>query len=469
MDAKMTMLGRRSFLMGMGVGAAGLVGAGFLGGCAPQVAEEGEEPLTETGTTAPAEVTAETVSYIPTGTEMTIDELNEKRQALIDSRTEDWVCEDGTVIPNVFVKLRALLDTYGNGVGSVTHDASFAEIMWLFKPEEAQAYLEMPMGVMFTAADYAKKSGRAQDECAALCEELSRRGLLFRSRANGESQYHQLAEAHGIWEYNLGNYEGNDGAYVGAHSMQWGADIKQQLYNAQTSFYSPIPCSREVVGDSEIALPYDDWEAIVSKFDKIAVSPCQCRLSHKVRGIEDPGDHPLETCLTLGEEAEFYIENGIGREIDQEEAIAILQRSVDAGMVIQVANSESTEVICSCHGDCCDILGSYVAMVQDPDDDPSNYNVFEHLSHYNLRHNEEDCIKCGACEKQCPLFAITMDEETGFPVVNGSCVRCGQCGTACPVGARTLHLNGEILELPENLLGDYNMKAMYRFANNMIS
>lgn len=470
MDKAMSMLGRRHFLMGMGV-----VGAGVLAGCAPKAdpAPAADDKLAETGEGAPAqngpaEVTADTVKYIPTSTEMTLEELNERRQALIDSKTEDYICADGTVIPNVYVKLRSLLDGYGNGVGSVVHDASYGEVMYLFTPEEAQAYLEMPMGVLFNAAEYAEKSGRSEEECAATCEALAARGLLFRTRANGEPRYHQLAEAHGIWEYNLNNYEADDGNYVTLHNTQWGGDILQQLYNAQTSFYNAVPVSREVVGDSSIALPYDDYEAIVSKFDKLAVAPCQCRLSHIAVGKEDPGDHPLETCITTGEEAEYYIENGIAREIDKDEALQILKRSVDAGMVIQVCNSEKTEVICSCHGDCCDILGSYVSIAQNPDLEPEDFNVFKHVSHYELRHDRETCIKCSSCEKQCPLFAITMDDE-GFPTVNGTCVRCGQCGTVCPVGARTLHLREEILELPEDLLGDYNMKAMYRFAHDMIS
>lgn len=466
----MAMLGRRGFLMGMG--ALGLAG---ITGCAPQATPSDSAPMAETGeaATAPAstEVTADTIKYEPIKTEMTLEELNERRQQLIDSKTEDYVCADGTVIPNVYVKLRSLLDTYGNGVGSQVHDGSYAEVMYLFTPEDAQAYLEMPMGVMFTAADYAAASGRAEDECAQICEDLSARGLLFRSRSNGTPEYHQLAEAHGIWEYNMNNYEKDDGAYPAIHNSQWGADIILQLYNARSSFYNAVPCSREVVADNEIALPYDDFEAIVDKFDKIAVSPCQCRLSHKALGIPDPGDHPLETCITLGEEAEYYIENGIGREIDKKEALEILHRSVDCGMVIQVANSATTEVICSCHGDCCDILGSYVKIAQGGAEPltPEDLNVFKYLSHYTLKHDEESCIKCGSCEKQCPLFAITMDEETGFPTVNGTCVRCGQCGTVCPVGARTLHLKEEVLELPETLLDDYNAKGMYRFANDMIA
>lgn len=73
-------------------------------------------PMAETGEAATArqstEVTADTIKYEPIKTEMTLEELNERRQQLIDSKTEDYVCADGTVIPNVYVKLRSLLDTY---------------------------------------------------------------------------------------------------------------------------------------------------------------------------------------------------------------------------------------------------------------------------------------------------------------------------------------------------------------------
>lgn len=286
----MAMLGRRGFLMGMG--ALGLAG---ITGCAPQATPSECPHGGNRGSGHRAgehRGEADTIKYEPIKTEMTLEELNERRQQLIDSKTEDYVCADGTVIPNVYVKLRSLLDTYGNGVGSQVHDGSYAEVMYLFTPEDAQAYLEMPMGVMFTAADYAAASGRAEDECAQICEDLSARGLLFRSRSNGTPEYHQLAEAHGIWEYNMNNYEKDDGAYPAIHNSQWGADIILQLYNARSSFYNAVPCSREVVADNEIALPYDDFEAIVDKFDKIAVSPCQCRLSHKAPGHSRSGRSP---------------------------------------------------------------------------------------------------------------------------------------------------------------------------------
>ncbi|NTU90065.1 MAG: 4Fe-4S binding protein, partial [Actinobacteria bacterium] len=401
---------------------------------------------------------AEPVAATPSGTLLTLAEMNEMRKQIVDSK-EDYTCADGTVIPAVYVKVRSLLDTIGNGVGSEVTDASFGEVMYLFSEEDAQAYLEMPRGKYFTATDFAVDAGHDEAECLAICEDMAARGLLMRSRRGGVAYFHLLAEAHGIWEYNMYQYNAE---YVTLHSQQWGTDIIAQLYNADTCFYYAIPVNKEVIAEEEI-LPYDDYEKIIGRNSVIAVSPCQCRLSHQAVGIADPGNHPLETCITTGEEAEFYIENGIGRQITQEEALTILRRSVEVGMVLQSCHTKDTEVICSCHGDCCDILGSYVALGEGMAD----LNCLTNLSHYTLEHDKEACIKCGTCQPRCPLFAISIGEE-GYPVVASQCLRCGQCATVCPVGARKLVVKEDIYELPQTLLDDYNLKAEYRLRNGMI-
>lgn len=445
---------RRDFLKGAAIGAIGLTSVAALGGCA---AEAAPEPKESTETTPAATETAATTS----SEVMTLEELNIKRQELIDSKSE-YVCADGTVIPEAFVKLRTLIDTYGNGVGSEVHDDSFVEVMYHFSEEDAQAYLEMPFGIFFAAAEYAEKSGRDEAECLAICEELASRGLLMRVRRGGVAYFHQLAEAHGIWEYAL--LQNANADYTTKHSMQWGEDIVLQLYNADTPFYYAIPVNKEVVANEEI-LPYDDYEKIIARNTVIAVSDCQCRLSHQTIDVEDPGNHPLETCMTTGEQAEYYIENGIGRQIDQEEALSILRNSVEHGMVLQSCWTKDSEVICSCHGDCCDILMSYVAL----GDDYASMNSSLNVSHYNLQYDKDACAQCGACSERCPLFAVTMNEEN-YPETGLTCIRCGQCGTVCPQGARKLVQKDEadIPEMPQNLLGDYNLKAEYRMRNGMI-
>lgn len=445
---------RRDFLKGAALAGLGMLPIAALSGCGPQQPAE--------ATTEPARQQAPASAPVPAGADgerLTLEQVNAMRKELIDSKG-DYTREDGSVVPAVYVKLRTLIDTIGAGIGSEVGDKSFDFVMDQFSEEEAQACLEMPRGVHFTAADFAVESGRDEEACLALCESLSSRGLLYRMRRGGVAFFSLIPQFHGIYEYNWTNYTPE---WLGLHNAQMGADVKQQFYNSETMFYRTVPVEREVVADEEI-LRYDDYERIIRSHTKLAVATCQCRLTKQVLGAADPDcDHPIETCLSTGEEAEFYIENGIGRQIDQEEALAIVRRSVEAGMVIQCCHSKEAEVICSCHGDCCAILGSYVALAPKAEE----FNVWPNVSHYTLHHDKDACIKCGACVEQCPLFTISMGED-GYPTVGMNCVRCGQCGRVCPAGARTLSRKEDIPELPQTMLDDNNLKSEYRFRNGKI-
>lgn len=46
----------------------------------------------------------------------------------------------------------------------------------------------------------------------------------------------------------------------------------------------------------------------------------------------------------------------------------------------------------------------------------------------------EECIKCGACESECPVDAISEGEET-YVIDPDICISCGACAGVCPVDA----------------------------------
>ncbi len=46
----------------------------------------------------------------------------------------------------------------------------------------------------------------------------------------------------------------------------------------------------------------------------------------------------------------------------------------------------------------------------------------------------EDCIKCGACEGECPVGAISEGEDR-YVIDADACLGCGACAGVCPVGA----------------------------------
>ena len=53
------------------------------------------------------------------------------------------------------------------------------------------------------------------------------------------------------------------------------------------------------------------------------------------------------------------------------------------------------------------------------------------------------CLGCGDCVEACQFGAISMNEETGLPVVDESkCVACGACAKACPKGVIELRGKG---------------------------
>lgn len=469
---------RRNFL-GMAAGAAASAAL-----ATPALAEQINYDVKGTGDmqTAPAATDGKPGKSFEAGVE-DFDAAAFRAQLLEDHNC-DYTCADGTVIPAVYNQLRALINTLGLGNGSEVTDASFSEAMYLFSEDEAAAYITMPVGEFFTATEWAVRTGRDEAKCLELCETLATRGLLYRERRAGVPYFHLLAEAHGIWEYNLirvsAEQTGNlaDFAageevkkYSEIHQNHWGTDVITHLYNSETPFYYAVPVEENVVADTQI-LPYDDYKAVIARNTTLAVSPCQCRLRRNAMEdytntvVEGQCDHPVETCISTGMMAEYYIENGIGRQIDQDEALAIVQRSVDAGMVIQSCYTKDSEIFCSCHGDCCDILASYVACGSDV---MGSLNSTPQISHYRLEVDHDACLKCGACVQRCPLFAITMDEAEG-PVVNNVCVRCGQCATVCPVEARKLVQKdeSEILELPQNMLEDYVLKGNYRMSHGYV-
>ena len=102
------------------------------------------------------------------GCTMPLDELNRRRQMYVDAATE-YTKADGTKVPLVYSKVRALLHTYGWGVGNHLTDTCFDWIMKEIPEDEAQAYLEMPRGRKFTAAEFARVRGRTVEECTEIC------------------------------------------------------------------------------------------------------------------------------------------------------------------------------------------------------------------------------------------------------------------------------------------------------------
>ena len=55
-----------------------------------------------------------------------------------------------------------------------------------------------------------------------------------------------------------------------------------------------------------------------------------------------------------------------------------------------------------------------------------------------IRHDEEECVDCGACISICPKKVFSFDEEWKLVVATKNCILCGKCVISCPHSALSL-------------------------------
>jgi Pyruvate/2-oxoacid:ferredoxin oxidoreductase delta subunit len=165
------------------------------------------------------------------------------------------------------------------------------------------------------------------------------------------------------------------------------------------------------------AKPEENVAQMIKKEGYWGVSVCSCRLPH---WIADPGnhcDHMIETCLFMGEMARWGVERGMCREITYEEAVEILHKSNENGLV---HTHDPEEFICNCCHDCCVFfvgIRETGAKILEP-------------SEFIPQFDSSTCSTCGLCADRCPVDAIEVDECADVDLEK--CLGCGVCFPTCP-------------------------------------
>lgn len=328
---------------------------------------------------------------------------------------------------SLYHRLREQLDQYSVGYPATQSGIEIKILQRLFTDEEAAMYLDMTM-MLESPDEAAARTGRDAAAVAELLETMAAKGLLFRQRKDGAARYAAVAFVIGSYEFQLKNMDRELAEMIEQYFAEGLLDFTpgKNILPLRTV---PIQKSIEV---SHPVAPYEQAREIIKTKEKIALADCICRVQ---QGLLDKGcGKPKEVCLSFGSHADYYVENKMARYITQEEALAVLDASEEAGLVNQPANMVNPGGMCNCCGDCCGVLRTLARMPRPAD------AVF---NNYYAAVDPELCSACETCIDRCQIAAITMNDQSAAVVEPARCIGCGLCVTTCPTGAVAMHLKPE--------------------------
>jgi len=293
----------------------------------------------------------------------------------------------------------------------------------LFAPNEAEIMLHLrpfPEKV----AVIAERTGKDTAELGDTLYDMSKRGLILRYRAPDDELYYFLIPwVVGIWEFQLNNLTQEN---IKLYEKYFEEGMVPSQRNRNIGGFRVIPVEKEIEGSTEIQ-PYEKVSQIIELHTRFAVADCICRKEARMLG--KGCDKLLEACMSFGPAADFYIENGLGREISKEEAKRILAKAEEDGLIHCSTNSAGNKAfICNCCGCCCKSLanatkyGNLQAVVR---------------SNYYAAKDQETCTTCGTCVERCQVNAIRSEDDRTI-IDRDRCIGCGLCASTCATESITM-------------------------------
>ncbi|MCG6909605.1 MAG: 4Fe-4S dicluster domain-containing protein [Deltaproteobacteria bacterium] len=316
---------------------------------------------------------------------------------------------------DVYRKLQERLDDMATGFPATADGVEMKILKRLFTEEDAALFIEMSP-LLEKPEDVAERLGREPAALSAQLAAMAQKGLLFRVRKGDRARYAAPPYVVGIFEFQLNEMEGE---FARDNDAYFEEALGKEIQAFQTPVLRSIPVKRELVAEWPVA-PYEDALEIIKSHKKIAVMPCICRTMNAA--LDKACDKPLEVCMAFGSHADYYVENNMGRYIQAEEALEVLKKGEEAGLVLQPFNSQKVGGMCSCCGCCCGVLRSLKKQPKPAEMVKSNY--FAVVS-------SEDCIGCETCLDRCQIDAVRMADDTAVVDLD-RCIGCGLCVTTCP-------------------------------------
>ena len=284
--------------------------------------------------------------------------------------------------------------------------------------------------------DVQRKIGLSQEEAEKRVKEMFLKGLVFPSHKTTPTTYRmgrdfvQFHDATILWK---------DAPVAFLDLWQEFMEKEWPDYARRISEMLPKPFTRMIPVNVAIQaktniLDFESVSDMVRKARILAVTKCTCRLTAR------KCDRILEACIQVNNAAAYALSRGTGRKITAEEALEILKKAEEEGLIhVTMNRHEVDHFICNCCPCCCQTMPILIkggVRVVDP-------------SRYKAEIDAARCTGCGTCHERCYFSAIEWENgDRGISRVDGSkCMGCGLCRVTCPEEAI------ELVEVrPENFI-----------------
>ncbi len=297
--------------------------------------------------------------------------------------------------------------------------------------------------------EISQKTNLTPEELTAMLETLMIKGVItgIPSKQSGQVVYRLMPPIPGLFEFTLMRGESGEKEKKLArifdrlfselsNMVQSNYDLAMGMFKGARPITRVVPVNRAVPQKIDNVIPHEDMDAIIEKFDTIAVAHCYCRHEKDLLGHTCTVTKEKENCLFFGQTARFVLDYKFGRSISKQEARTIIAKAREDGLVhktfhIRQDIEKDEFAVCNCCKCCCGTFQLYYGGAA----------PMQTYTSFLAQNDSELCSGCGLCVEKCPMEAIALEDEIAT-IRENKCIGCGVCADLCPVNAIQLQRTG---------------------------
>ncbi|MHA1150421.1 MAG: indolepyruvate ferredoxin oxidoreductase subunit alpha [Promethearchaeota archaeon] len=328
---------------------------------------------------------------------------------------------------DVYRKLQQHLDTLPVPFPPTDSGAEIRILKHLFTPEEANIASKLKfhwndLEPFESINNRLKPLGYSKEDLERYLDSMASKGAIMSMKKDGKKTYGNALLIVGIYEFQVNKltkefikdfHEYFNGTWLTESS-------KVPVHQLRT-----IPIGVTIDHEANIS-HFDDVKSLIENADPpYVIINCVCRQTQDILGNPCKNTSRREVCMGLGTAARIYIDNNWGREISKEEALEILKKNEEEGMIFQSGNTQKADFICSCCACCCEGT-SKIYKAPDP--------AILVATNFYAEIDQDVCTGCQACLDRCQMDAIENKGEKSS-IMKNRCIGCGNCIYICPSDA----------------------------------